>query len=211
MNEINTTAQIKTMKFFNNLFLYFSAFIPLFVLLVVKLLVDIFNNNLTFNFLNTFNLVLLFLMISLGIVGILWNTVFSKEAVIEITIKNAEEITDKYFLPYFSLFVMFAIPLDISYFNEFFVYVIILIFIGIVYINCGLFYINPLLNIMGFRFFDTTYVDKEGQIQKAKIFCKNQLNVDSTCFVKIKNQHFAFISKNKLNLKKHNQKYNNNK
>ena len=160
MNEINTTAQIKNMKFFKNLFLYFSAFIPLFVLLVVKLLVDIFNNNLTFNFLNTFNLVLLFLMISLGIVGILWNTVFSKEAVIEITIKNAEEITDKYFLPYFSLFVMFAIPLDISYFNEFFVYVIILIFIGIVYINCGLFYINPLLNIMGFRFFDTTYVDK---------------------------------------------------
>ena len=67
------------MKFLKNLFLYFSAFIPLFVLLVVKLLVDIFNNNLTFNFLNIFNLSLLFLMIALGIVGILWNTKFSKE------------------------------------------------------------------------------------------------------------------------------------
>ena len=185
------------MKFLKNLFLYFSAFIPLFVLLVVKLLVDIFNNNLTFNFLNIFNLVLLFLMIVLGIVGILWNTKFSKEKVKKITIVSAEEITDKYFLQYFSLFVMFAIPLDISYFNEFFVYIIILIFIGIVYIRCGLFYINPLLNILGFRFFDTTYILQNGETKSAKIFCKEEIEKNTVCNVIIKNKNFDFIKKEK--------------
>ena len=182
------------MKFLKNVFLYFSAFIPLFVLLLVKLLVDIINKNLTLNFLNTFNICLLLDLIIFGVIGILWNTIYSKEKVLQITITNAEEITDKYFLQYFSLFVMFAIPLDISYFNEFFVYIIILIFIGIVYIKSGLFYINPLLNILGFRFFDTEYV-VDGETRKAKIFCRKKLIKNQTYCVKIKNEHFAFISK----------------
>ena len=183
------------MKFLKNLFLYFSAFIPLFVLLAIKLLVDIFNQNLTFNFLNTFNLCLLFLLIGFGTLGILWNTIYSKEKILEITIQKAEDITDKYFLQYFSLFVMFAIPLDISYFNEFFVYIIILIFIGIVYINCGLYYINPLLNILGYRFFDTEYKTENGEIKNVKLFCRQKPNVNKQYYVKIKNKHFAFISK----------------
>lgn len=182
------------MKFLKNLFLYFSAFIPLFFLLDIKLLVDIINSNLTFNFLNTFNLCLLVLLIVLGVVGILWNTIYSKQKVIRVTIKNANDITDKYFLQYFSLFVMFAIPLDISYFNEFCVYIIILIFIGIVYINCGLYFINPLLNILGYRFFDTEYVDENGQTKNVKLFCKQKPKTNGEYFVKIKNEHFAFIS-----------------
>ncbi len=183
------------MKFFKNLFLYFSAFIPLFVLLVIKLLVDIINQNLTFNFLNTFNICLLSAMIILGIVGILWNTKFSNQKVIKIKINSAEEITDKYFLQYFSLFVMFAVPLDISYFNEFFIYITILIFIGIVYINCGLYFINPLLNILGYRFFDAEYETEDGKIQNAKIFSRYKLKKNQSYFVKVKNEHFAFISK----------------
>lgn len=185
------------MKFFKNLFLFFSAFIPLFVLLLVKLLIDILNGNLTFNFLNTFNIALHCILILLGIIGIFWNTKFSKAKVIEITVQNCQDITDKYFLQYFSLFVMFAIPLDIAYFNEFFVYMIILAFIGIVYINCRLFYINPLLNILGFRFFETTYVDENGEEKSIKIFCKDKLSSGKKYQVKINNEHFSFVSKNK--------------
>ena len=185
------------MKFFRNLFLYFSAFIPLFVLLLIKLLVDIFNSNLSWNFLNTFNIVLLCSLILLGILGILWNTIWSNAKIINAKIKSSKEITDQYFLQYFSLFVMFAIPLDISYFNEFFVYIIILIFIGIVYINCGLFYINPMLNILGYRFFDTTYVDKFGEEKNVKIFSKQKIYTNKEYNIKIKNEHFAFVSKTK--------------
>ena len=189
------------MQFLKNLFLYFSAFIPLFVLLEITLLIDIFNGNLTWNFLNTFNVALLGAMILCGTFGILWNTVFCREKVLEITTTKTEEITDQYFLQYFSLFVLFAVPLDISYFNEFFVYIVILIFIGIVYINCSLYYINPLLNILGFRFFDTTYTDKNGETKTAKIFCKDKIFPNQKYYVKIKNEHFAFVSFDNKNKK----------
>ena len=185
------------MRFLKNLFLYFSAFIPLFVLLVVKLLIDIFNQNLSWNFLNTLNLALLCTMITFGTLGILWNTIWSGEKVVKIFVKKSEEITDMYFLQYFSLFVLFAVPLDISYFNEFFVYIIILVFIGIVYINCSLFYINPLLNILGFRFYNTTFVNENGETKTAKIFSRTKIYKNESYNVKIKNEHFAFISNKK--------------
>lgn len=183
------------MKFLKNLFLCFSAFMPLFLLLLVKLVVDIINQNLTMNFLNTFNIIFLVILIFLGIIGLLWNTKFAKQKTQKIKIVETKEITDQYFLQYFSLFVLFAVPLDLSYFNEFFVYVIVLIFISIVYLNCGLFYINPTLNILGYHFYDTTFLDKNGQKQTAKIFSKKQLSAGQNCTIKIKNKNFAFATK----------------
>lgn len=198
------------MKLIKNIFLYLSAFIPLFVLLATKLLVDIFNNNLSFNFLNIFNLCLLFAMILCGIVGILWNTKFGKYKELKITVKSSKEITDQYFLQYFSLFVMFAIPLDISYYNEFFIYIIVLIFIGIVYINGELYYINPLLNILGYRFFDTSFVCENGDEITAKIFSKHKLENGKRYLIKKKSDNFAFVKENinqnkivKSNIKKY--------
>lgn len=187
------TEQNNFMKLIKNIFLYFSAFIPLFVLLLIKLLVDIVNQNLTFNFLNTFNICLLSVMIVCGIIGILWNTKYGKYKEQTIIVKDSKEITDQYFLQYFSLFVMFAIPLDISFYNEFFIYLIILIFIAIVYINGELFYINPLLNLLGYRFFDTTFVDENGESQSAKIFSKQKLEISHSYVIKKKSNNFAFV------------------
>lgn len=181
------------MRIFKNLFLYFSSFIPLYFLLIVKLLVDILNGNLTFDVLNIVSLSMNGLLILLGIVGFLWNTKFSKSTEIEVKVKSATDITDKYFLQYFSLFVLFAVPFDISYFNEFFIYIIVLVFIGVVYINCGLFYINPFLNILGYRFFETTYVAENGETKVIKIFSKKSLTQGETYKVKFDNKHFAFV------------------
>ena len=183
------------MKLLKNIFLYFSAFIPLFLLLATKMLVDIANDNLHFNFLNTFNLVLFFVLTILGIVGLLLNTKFNTETAKKVKVVSAKEITDQYFLQYFSLFVLFAVPLDISYYSEFFVYILVLIFIGTVYINCGLYYINPTLNILGYHFFDATFVDENGKTQNAKIFSKNDILANQTYTVKIENKNFAFATK----------------
>ena len=192
------------MKFFKNLFLYFSAFIPLFFLLFVKIIVDIINGNLTFNVLNTINLCLLSSAILCGVYGIFWNTILSSYKNYNVKLVSAEDITDKYFLPYFSLFVMFAVPLDISYFNEFCIYLLVLIFIGIVYINCGLYYINPLLNILGYKFYNTTFVDLEtGETRTGKIFCKEKLALNTKTYnIQIKNENFAFVVRDKNKLKK---------
>lgn len=182
-------------NFFKDLLLYVSAFVPMYVLIFVKLVVEILNNNLSFNFLNTLNFVTLLLLIGGGIFGLLWNVKFSGGKSIEVEIISFKNITDQHFLGYFSLFVFFAIPLDLSLVSAYCVYVLTLVMIGIVYINNSLFYINPLLNILGFNFYDIEY-KKVGsdKIEQAKIFVRGK-RIASNVKIKIKNQHFCFLDK----------------
>lgn len=180
-----------------NLFLYISAFVPMYVLVFVKLIVEIANQNLSFNILNTLNFVTLLLLIVFGIVGIVWNVSFSKSESINVKIVSKKNITDQHFLGYFSLFVFFAIPLDLSLVSAYCVYVLVLIMIGIVYINNALFYINPLLNILGYNFYDIEYLEEGSEdIKSAKIFFRGEFLIeDKTYWVNVKNQHFCFIDK----------------
>ena len=187
------------MNFLKNLFLYISAFVPMYILIFVKLIVEIFNDNLHFNVLNTLNFVTLLLLIILGGAGLLWNIKFSNEKSVQIEIVSKTNITDKHFLGYFSLFVFFAIPLDLSLVSAYCVYVLVIVMIGIVYINNSLYYINPLLNLLGFNFYDIKYQEKGCEEEKsAKIFYRGKfITENKTYFVNVKNQHFAFVDKKK--------------
>lgn len=182
---------------FKNLLLYLSAFMPMYVLVFVKLVVEIINDNLSFNVLNTTNFATLLLLIVGGVIGLLWNVKYNNEKSNEIIILKSQNITDKHFLGYFSLFVFFAIPLDLSLVSAYCVYVLVLIFIGIVYINNSLYYINPLLNILGYNFYDIEYRDVDsGEIKQGKIFFKGEPELGKPYFAKVKNKHFCFIDKN---------------
>ena len=170
---------------------------PMYVLVFVKHVVEIINNNLSFNVLNTINFATLLLLIIGGVIGLLWNVKYNNEKSNEIIILKSENITDKHFLGYFSLFVFFAIPLDLSLVSAYCVYVLVLIFIGIVYINNSLYYINPLLNILGYNFYDIEYRDVDsGEIKQGKIFFKGETELGKPYFAKVKNKHFCFIDKN---------------
>lgn len=186
--------------FLKNLLLYISAFVPMYVLVFVKLIVEIVNQNLSFNVLNTLNFVTLLLLIAFGAFGLLWNMKFSDGESIQIEIVSKQNITDKHFLGYFSLFVFFAIPLDLSLVSAYCVYVLVLVMIGIVYINNSLFYINPLLNILGYNFYDIKYKKVgEEKIRSAKIFYRGNAIIEGkTCWIKIKNEHFSFIDSSKM-------------
>lgn len=183
------------MNFLKNLLLYISAFVPMYVLIFVKLIVEIINDNLHFNVLNTLNMLTLLLLIVLGGVGLFWNVKHSNQKSVQIEIVEKTNITDKHFLGYFSLFVFFAIPLDLSLVSAYCVYVLVLVMIGVVYLQNSLFYINPLLNILGYSFYDIKYkeVGKE-EIKSAKIFYRgNFITQNKTYWVNVKNKHFAFV------------------
>ncbi len=191
-------------KFLKNLLLYISAFVPMYFLVLLKLVVEIINGNLSFNALNTINFVLLIVLILCGIFGLILNITLSGEKAKEIFVLKKENITDKHFLGYFSLFVFFAIPLEFEKVSVFCVIYAILIFIGVVYINNSLYYINPLLNILGYKFFDITYRDETGEIGTAKIFSRSDIRENKSYMARIKNIHFTFIEsdKNHLNFPK---------
>ena len=188
---------MKFKSFVLDLLLYISAFVPMYFLIFIKLIVEIINNNLSFNVLNTINFVTLLSLILLGFFGLYYNVYKSKDETIEIMVLNSQNITDQHFLGYFSLFVFFALPLDLSLVSVFCVYVSVLILIGIVYISNSLYYINPLLNILGYKFYAIDYkVKGQEEVRKAKIFYKGKMMpINSSCFVKIKNDNFVFVDR----------------
>lgn len=186
-------------NFVKNLLLYISAFVPMYFLVFVKLIVEIINDNLHFNVLNTLNFSTLLLLIVCGIAGLWWN-VYSKDGeTIEIEIISKKNTTDQHFFGYFSLFVFFAIPLDLSLVSAYCVYVLVLIMIGVVYMNNSLYYINPFLNLLGYNFYDVEYkIVGQDDVKKSKMFFKGDLKLENkSCSVKIKNEHLCFIERKK--------------
>lgn len=186
-------------NFAKNLLLYISAFVPMYILILVKLIVEIINQNLSFNVLNTLNMLTLLLLIASGCFGLWWNVWSTKGEVKHIQIISKKNTTDQYFLGYFSLFVFFAIPLDLSLVSAYCVYVLVLVMIGVVYINNSLYYINPLLNLLGYNFYDIEYrVEGESELKTAKMFYKGNLkNKNNDCVINIKNEHLCFIERDK--------------
>lgn len=178
-----------------NFLLYISAFVPLYFLVLVKLIMDIINQNLRFNILNTLMFFGLIILIIVGCVGVL-NFIKQEDGESEeVTIISERNTTDQYFLGYFSLFVLFALSFDLSKVSMSCVFVMVLTFIGIVYMKNNLYYINPLLNILGYSCYDVTY-NKKGSYDKicGKFFFKGKLEKGRKYIVGIKNKNFTFAS-----------------
>lgn len=178
--------------------LYLSSFVPMYLLLLIKILVEILNHNLTFNILNTTMTVLLSLLIIGGCAGLYLCTNSPKNKNQTVTIKSFENITDQHFLGYFSLFVLFSLTFEIERISMAIVFVLILILIGIVYINSDLFYINPFLNILGFTFYNITYIDNHGDEHSTKIFYKGQLAPNLRMTLSVSgHKNFCFLKNKK--------------
>ena len=160
-----------------DVFLYISSFIPLYLLVVLKTLLEIINQNLTFNFTNTILITIMLILTILGIVGVVYLFKKEEKEIKSFRIVKAQNMTDKHFLGYFSLVVLFALTFDLSKVSMSVVYLIILIMIGIVYVKNNLFYINPLLNIIGFSFYQVDYIDEAGNICSTKVYFKGKLNL----------------------------------
>ena len=179
--------------------LYLSSFLPMYLLLIMKLLLEIVNKNLTFNILNSIMLGLLSLFVVAGGIGLYIATKHSKSKGQKIVIVEKENITDQHFLGYFSLFVLFALTFEIEYISMAVVFIAIIVLVGIVYINSQLFYINPLLNILGYSFYNITfYTDNKENLRKAKIFFKGDIITHKkTYFVKELQENLCFVDKKK--------------
>lgn len=182
-----------------NIMLFLSAFIPMYFLIWVKLVMELINDNLHFNVLNTIVFVALIVVIVLGLLGLKLEIFNQKEKSQKVIIMEWNNITDRHFLGYFSLFVLFAITFDLSKVSMVVVFVLILCMIGVVYVKNKLFYINPFLNILGFNFYKISYkVENDEQVLQTHIFYRGNLKENKFYWVKIKDENFSFVDKTKM-------------
>lgn len=179
--------------------LFISAFVPMYVLFLINLIVELINENLTFNVTNTCVLVALAILFLIGVVGLLL-IINSKDVhEEEIVVESKQNLTDQHFLNYFSLFVLLALTFDLSKICFVCVFVVILIFIGIVYVKNNIFYVNPLLNIMGYSFYDITYKNSEGKTRQIRIFHKGEVEVLSCKYTLTSSKRNLNFLKNQRN------------
>lgn len=185
------------MNIFKRIGLFLSSFAPLFFLLIIKEVIEIINQNWSLNFLNSSLISILFFSLCYGLISFYIiikeiNTISDQE----IIIKNKTNITDDHFLGYFSLFVLFAISFEIEMYSMACVFFIVLALIGIVYVKNDMYYINPLINILGFSFYDIEYTCANSpRVYKKRVFYKGQLCVDEKYFLKDKYSNFIFLTK----------------
>lgn len=177
-----------------NILLYLSAFIPMYLLVIIKQCVEIIIGNIKANFFNFLVVGLLVLVIILGLVGLKMEIFDQKRKSETIILVDKTNTTDEHFLGYFSLFVLFAISFDLSKISMLIVFCIIVSMIGVVYVKNKLFYINPFLNILGYNFYDITYKEnKLAKPQTTKIFFKGNLLLDHEYILKTKDENFSFL------------------
>ena len=174
------------------LILFISAFVPMYILFLINLLVELINHNLSFNILNTCVLITLIILILIGWCGLLFIIKNQKGKSKKCTIVSKKNLTDQHFLNYFSLFVLLALAFDLSKFCFVCVFVVLHIFIGVVYIKNNIFYVNPLLNILGYSFYDITIKNGEKTCE-LRIFFKGEIEVDKNYSLYIIDRNLNFL------------------
>lgn len=192
------------MKFLKKLMYFLIAFNPMYLILIIKSIIQIETEKDLYW--NTFNHWLVSSLIILFIITLLFGIVYvykkSNKNTEKIIIIKAKNLTGDYFLGYFSLFGLLALSFDISSPYQLIVLATILFLIGIVYIKNNLYYINPLYNMLGYKFMHVKYRCENGdEIQEANIFTTKPLEKEIGESIDVENNEYDFsrhvIKKNK--------------
>ena len=187
--------------------LFLSAFVPLYFLVLVKLVFELIFGNLRFNILNSFALVFLVSAIGFGIIGAKIAIEHDDTERESIKIISKKSITEQYFLGYFSLFVLFALSFNLEKVSMFVVFILVITLIGLVYIKNNLFYINPFLNILGYNFYDITYKTSDGKKHKSKFIFKGELDLKNVFYsAMLSHENFSMIENDNNKFSKKTQK-----
>jgi len=167
----------------------------MYAILILQMIIEIINKNRTFNALNIIILIIFAVFIIIGVTGLTLSINDKKTPTTRVKVIKTTNITDQHFFSYISIFILFTLSFDISKMSMFITTIIILTIIGIVYIHNKIFYINPLLNLLGFSFYEITYVTSDSSEPKtAKVFYRGHHNLNNKWIrVKLENTNFSFV------------------
>lgn len=188
------------------LLLAISCFMPLFLVYLIKNLVKLFElypiitnkanqcppQYVSHFVYNLFLCGLWFIMIVCGAVGILvfvlnYKKSYSKSKE-RVKLISAKNITAEYYFTYFSLFIISFLTIDPTNYSQ---RVDIMILGGVfvlmmwVYIRNNLFFINPILNLFGFKSFTITYIKENYDYTQVASSSLYQDTFESSVFSRI--------------------------
>lgn len=183
------------MKFLKKLMFFLIAFNPMYLILITMSIIQIetSENPKRNGFFIGFVIALSVVFLLTLIVAMIYVFKSSKKTTEKIEILSAKNVTDDFFLEYFSLFGLLALSFDISNPYTLIVLGLIMAMVGVVYIRNNLYYINPLFNLLGYKFMNITYKTIEGNTKReANIFTRRQLEKEIGSIIEVENSEFDF-------------------
>ena len=182
-----------------------SCFIPLYLILLIKnisALIEAISSQCCCKVI--FNAVIILIWViatSMGVWGIIMfrkNFLNSQNASKKkVKIISADNVTSEYYFTYFSLFVISFFAIDSTILLDVCMLVFLMLLIIIVYVKNDMYFINPVLNILGYKSFCIT-VKYDGEYDKfdsypIKVFSTQNLSlhVNKECYVKYGQDDFT--------------------
>ena len=163
--------------------LFLSAFVPMYMLVIIKMIIDIAEGNEKGSVMVICVMTLLMILVLIGVSCVMYVFFSKRIAQSTIQIDSANNVTGQYFFGYFSLFVLADVNLELYTVCDIILFFLINIIIAIVYIHNNLYYINPLLNLIGYNIYKITYI-KDGQEKNINIFVKDKLDISNKVIAK---------------------------
>lgn len=182
-------------KFFKKIMGFLIAFNPMYLILIVKSIIQIeTNEELIWNkFSHWFVISLIILFVVTLIFGLIFVYKPSKRTTEKIEIFEVKNLTGNYFLEYFSLFGLLALSFDITNPYQLIVLAIIMLLIAVVYISNDLYYINPLFNLLGYKFMNIKYKREKGnKVYEANIFTRKSLEKQIGETIEVENSEYDY-------------------
>ena len=182
-----------------------SCFIPLYLILLIKnaaALIEAIQKKCCCNI--VFNAVIILVWLIATGIGV-WGIIkfikdflkSQKASKKKVKIISADNVTSEYYFTYFSLFVISFFAIDSTRLLDVCMLAFLMLLIIIVYVKNDMYFINPVLNILGYKSFVIT-VKFDGEYDKSdsysiKVFSTQNLSlhVNEECYVKYGQDDFT--------------------
>ena len=149
----------------NKLMLFVSSYIPLYILLILKNVLERITDRGRFiNVVREFNRKSLFNEVNDWAIGILILAILMSYLYLKITlakdanpkwyvVREVSDETGNYYFNYISIYLLSCMGLSLNSIVDCFVFLFVMIIVGYIYISNNMMYLNPMIYMMGYKVF----------------------------------------------------------
>lgn len=196
----------------NKLLLFISSYVPLYLLLIFKNIferiteegkfVNIllrFRTAIWFNEINDWAICIL-LFVTIVSVIYLWWLLGKEVGQKKYIIRKVSDETGNYYFNYISVYLLSCMGLTLNSIVDCFVFLSVMIIVGFIYISNNMMYLNPVINIMGYKVYNCILdsVNTNDKEIESIVVAPDDVKVQQESFIIASNkQNFIYIKKNK--------------
>lgn len=146
--------------------LFISSYIPLYVLMILKNILERITENGRFvskdikniQIFDEINDYALIILVVLSVISFLYLWIKIKNTVTEkyYIIQDVQDETSNYYFNYISIYLLSCIGLSLNSIVDSFVFAFLMLIVGYIYISNNMTYMNPTLNLMGYKVYNVT-------------------------------------------------------